>query len=459
MRYFLSFLLCILLCYGVVHAYSNKHRERGLPRTEVGLMNNVLGCLQHKDSVGYFNLFVPFDSLWSMVMHNPDKSPAVVKQLDHLKEHPQALLEFDPYFNHNILGRFYHVIQKGEDSGIHWDAVVMQRYELTKADNTNSTLIGYSLIAPERFKGYIFVRDLLGRLTFCITITEIQKINGYFFGGQITNILEAASVDEYNLKAVQEQRYFDWLAKNPDYDSLRTDSLHVDSVKKGLIDTTLTEKERVLLGLKANNLNTAQVDDDKNKIRKEVVDRKYYEGKFDDEIPVKLFIRYMKDAKSGKVVSYDGLYRFGDQKSYAKLIITIEADGKWLIEDDPPIGTMELELKSKTYTGSWTNNENQTGYDVLLKQADIAPQRLIQLENILEKNLSGTVNEESDENKGNKKVAKKKDDDDDDKPLTKEDKKKKQEDEEDKEQTKEERKALKKEQRKKDRQEGGGNDN
>jgi len=50
----------------------------------------------------------------------------------------------------------------------------------------------------------MFVRDLLGRLTFCITITEIQKIDGYFFGGQITNILQASNIEEYLLKERKE---------------------------------------------------------------------------------------------------------------------------------------------------------------------------------------------------------------------------------------------------------------
>ncbi|MFI5196693.1 MAG: hypothetical protein ACHQD8_06360 [Chitinophagales bacterium] len=359
-------------------------------------MNNVLGCLQHKDSVGYYNLFLPFDTLWQMVLHNPDHSPEVVKELDQLKEHPQSLIEFDPHYNSKIMGGFYKVLEKGEDSGLHWKNIVIQRYELKKEIITNRNLVGYDKIAPERFKGYLFVRDLMGRLTFCITITEIQKINGYFFGGQVTNILEASTTEQYLLKEQKEQKYFEWLAKHPQSDSLVNDSLKIDSIKKGLIDT--------FGGRKTNVLNVNPDDDDKSQVRKEVVDRKYYEGKFDNEIPVKLYIRYMKDPKTGKVVSYDGLYKFGDQKSYAKLSITKTDDGKWLMEDDPPVGTMELELKDKIYTGSWLNNENGTGYDVLLKPADIPEPKLEQLDNILERGLSGSVNEETFEKKESEKA-------------------------------------------------------
>ena len=383
MKHFVVFLLWLVLCCGVIPASGRKHKERGLPRTEVGLMNNVLGCLEYKDSVSYYNLFLPFDTLWSMVLHNPNHTPEAQKQLDNLKEHPQSLIDFDPYYNRKILGGFYKVLQKGEDSGIHWKEIVMQRYELNKETTTNKNLIGYDIIAPERFKGYIFVRDLLGRLTFCIAITEIQKIDGYFYGGQVTNILEASNVEEYLVKEKKEQQYFDWLAKHPDYDSVRNDSMRKDSLVRGLIDTS---KQGMLLS-------AGSPDDDKPQTRKEVVDRKYYEGKFDNEIPVKLYVRYMKDPKTGKVVAYDGLYKFGDQRDYAKLIITRSDDGVWTMEDDPPVGTLELKLQNKAYTGSWTNNENQTGYDVLLKQTDIPEQKLEQLDNILEKNLSGTVNE------------------------------------------------------------------
>src|ERR1700743_788643 len=117
MRYCIVILLVCLLFAGN-DAYGKKRSHRGEPRTEVGLMNNVLGCLQNKDTVGYYDLFPPFDTLWRMVMHNPNRTPEAIAELNHLKEYPTQLLEFDPFYNHNIMGRFYHVLQKGEDSGI-----------------------------------------------------------------------------------------------------------------------------------------------------------------------------------------------------------------------------------------------------------------------------------------------------------------------------------------------------
>ena len=350
------------------------------------MINNVLGCLSNKDSVSYFYLFPPFDSLWAMVIYNRDPSPDVVRDLDNLKKHPQSLIEFDPYYNHNIITRFINVLKKGEDSGIHWDNIVMQRYELDKEVTTSQNLVGYDRIVPERFKGYMFVRDMLGRSTYCITITEIQKIRGYFFGGQVLNILEASTVDEFLQKEADEKKYFDWLSKNQ-----KSDTSQIDSARKDHADSVATAAKTK----KADFLTVGSNDEDSVKSRKEVVDRKYYEGKFDDEIPVKLFVRYMKDFKTGAISGYDGLYKFGDQIDYVKLRITKGVDGKWMMEDDIPIGTMELELKNKVYTGSWTNNENQTGYDVVLTQT-VAPEVVIEkLDRMLETGIYGRVDEEN----------------------------------------------------------------
>jgi hypothetical protein len=407
MKYFLVFLFfgCLFSCPSVI--YARKHKDRaGLPRTEVGLMNNVLGCLANKDSFGYYYLFPPFDSLWSFVIHNPDHSPEMVSALNSLKEHPQGLLQFDPYYNHDIMGRFFYVLQKGEDSGIHWKDIVMERYELYKQE-PDLSLKGYEKIAPERFKGYMFVKDMLGHLTFCITIKEIQKINGFYFGGQVINILEASSIDQYFQKEHDEQKYFAWLARNA-----KTDSASLDSVKRATSDSAIAKNDS--LKKAANLLRDSIVNDDDDKqTRKEVIDRKFYTGMFDNEIPVELYVRYMKDPKSDKLMAYDGLYKFGDQEHYVKLLITKNAGGKWEMEDELPLGSMELVLKNKVYTGTWLNNASQTGYDAVLTQTGIPEKKLELLDRILEKGLSGRADEDNDEDKA------KGDDDDEDKPVKK----------------------------------------
>ncbi len=384
MRYLFVILVSVFLFSGITSA-SAKRRHRGEPRTEVGLMKEVLSCLSHKDTASYFYLFPPFDSLWSLVMHYGDRSPDAVAALGELKNHPKALIQFDPYYNRSIIAKFCKVLEKGEDSGIHWNGIVMQRYELRKEENTSRDLIGFDRICPERFRGYMFVRDLMGRLTFCITIKEIQKINGFFYGGQVLNILEASTIEEFQFKEKEEEKFYEWLSKHPDSDTLKK----LARLKLGA--DTLDADSSGNKNLRITNSG----DDEKQDVRKEVIDRKYYEGKFDDEIPVKLFIRYLRDVKSGKTFFYDGLYKFGDQVNYVKLNITKDAEGKWIMEDEPPVGSLELELNNKTYTGQWTNNENQTGYDVVLKQTDIEQRKLEQLDRMLDRGQFTSANQAS----------------------------------------------------------------
>jgi len=380
--------LCLLLCSCFISFGKKNKRERGLPRTEVGLMNNVLGCLSNKDTVNYYNLFIPFDTLWHFVLHNSDRSPAAQAQLANLKEHPRPLLQFDPAYNPAIMQRFVAILKKGEDSGIHWKEIVMQRYELYKETITTRDLLGYDLVAPERFMGYIFIRDLLGRLTFCISIAEIQKVQGFYFGGQVLNLLEASSIDEFKAKELAEEKYMAELEEK-----MKAEEAHTDSMRRGLIDSAAVDSSKLVA--KAALSVDDPSDDDTLRKRREIVDRRYYEGKFDEEIPVKLYVRYMKDLRTNKVTGYDGLYKFGDQVDYAKLEINRDKDGVWTMDDDPPVGTMELELKDKIYKGSWTNNENQTGYDVLLKQTDIASSKLQQLDKMLESGRLGRVDDET----------------------------------------------------------------
>jgi hypothetical protein len=259
--------------------------------------------------------------------------------------------------------------------------VALQRYELKKQAITNIRLAAYDKLAPERFEGYIFIRDMLGRSNYCVSITEIQKVNGYFYGGQIINMLEASSVDEFLAKEVAERQYLAWLAAQPVIDSAATDSVKTDSTN----NIAAAPKKKSYL-----NIDTEE--DEGPKVKREVVDRKYYEGKFDEEIPVKMYVRFMKEPGINKPVSYDGLYKFGDQQSYVKLEITRTADGKWMMEDNVPLGILELVLKDRTFTGVWTNSD-QNGFDVVMKQSAIPQKKVEALDNILDKGLSGRLDE------------------------------------------------------------------
>ncbi len=369
-------LLVLLAGIGASAQYWRKPK-RQWPKTEGELMYKLVGCLQHKDTAGYYDLFPPFDTLWSMVMHNTDKSPQTQKELNNLKEKPQVLIEFDPLYNKSIIGGFCHVLSKGEDSGIQWNRVTMARYELRKQDPTRA-LIGYDHIAPERFHGYMFVTDVFNRVMFCVSVTEIQKIKGQFFGGQLVNVLQAKSIDEFRRKELEEQAWLEWKAAHPD--TVSVDSI---AVADSLAAADTADKGSLLL--------KKQEDPEEDEMRKEVVDRKYYEGLMDNEIPIKLYVRYMKPIP-GKPQQYDGLYKLGENKRYLKLEITQNKEGKWIIEDETAQGLMELTLTGRNYVGAWTNAE-ENGFDVELHQTGTPKGKIETLDAVLDRGRSGRIDE------------------------------------------------------------------
>ena len=343
-------------------------------------MGKLLTTLKNKDTAAYYDLFPTFDTLWRMVMHNSDQSPETQKALTNLKEHPQVLIEFDPLYNHTIVGGFANVLAKGEDSGVNWNNAVMARYELQISPPSRS-LIGYEKVAPERFQGYMFITDVSTRVIHCIRVAEVQKIKNKFFGGQLLNILPAKTVDEYNIKEQQERAYFEWLAANPDSAAVK------DSITKA--DSSETNDTAAA----SDPLSLSFEDDDESNLRRQiVVERKYYEGTLDNEIPIVLYMRYMKPLP-GKPQQYDGLYKLGENKRYLRLEITRNSNGKWVIEDESAVGTMELLQDGRKFTGAWSNADDN-GYDVALSQTSAPAAKIELLDKIIDQHLSGRVDEE-----------------------------------------------------------------
>ncbi|NCX96369.1 MAG: hypothetical protein EBX41_08160 [Chitinophagia bacterium] len=446
MKVFFTVLLSLLFCTCFCYAGGKKWIYEGKPRTEVELVHKVLNCLRNKDSMEYYYNFPPFDTLWYLVTHNADRTPEIQAKLSRLKEHPTVLIDLDPFYNHEILGRFCQTLHKGEDSGVNWRGIILQRYELQKQEATIG-MEGLEGIVPERFKGYIFVRDLSSATTFCITITEIQKIQGYFYGGQVLNILEAADIDSYMDRERAERRYYarqKLEAAKAAADSANADTTTTSTAQPALanIDSLKPKRDTIppldtATARKNKLLSSSVADDDAAKQRREVVDRRFYKGMFDDEIPVELYVRYMKDAK-GKVTNWDALYKFGDMPKYIKLDVSKDEEGKWIFEE--PVATMDLELQDKVYSGSWTNGINQTGYDVELLQKQISQEKIFELDKILETGTWGRTDQQTINEK-----------DEDDKKETRKERRKRKREEKKKEEEKEKKEEEKKDkERKKD---------
>ncbi len=380
MRQLVFVLLLTVVFTNSGSAQFGRHKKPSWPNTEGEMVHKLAQCLHDKDSVAYYHLFPPFDTLWHMVIHNSSRNPEVLAQLNKLKEHPQSLIEFDPMYNRSIMSNFFKVLEKGQDSGLRWSSSVVARYELHKQFNVHKSLIGFEQIAPERFSGFIFIRDKFNRATYCMSVGEVQKIKGKFFGGQVYDILEASTVDEFYKMQTAEIKYLEWRATHPDTIAAQKDS--IDSVSAAIM-----AKNPLMLDVAGD-----YDDDDDNEIEDlQVVDRKYYEGLMDNKIPIKLYIRYMRDFP-GKPHQYDGLYKLDENKTYLRIFIRRDEKGNWLFEDELALGTMELTLKGDTYTGSWAN-ANDNGYTVEVKETGTPEGKIEHLDRILDVGISGYVEE------------------------------------------------------------------
>ncbi len=394
-----TLILLIMLANAPAHGQGRKRRNKW-PATETELVNKLLGTLQTKDTAAFFDLFPTFDTLWGMVLHNKDKSPEAAAEFEKLREHPQVFVEFDPLYNKSIIGNYAHVLGKGEDSGVMWNKVVMARFEL-HASAPHPSLSGFRHVIPERFQGYLFVNDRYNRTTYGIKVLEIQKIGNRFFGGQVLNILQANTVEEFQRREEMEQAYFAWLAEHP-YGAEDTTAAKADSTATS--DTTEEEKD-----IYAINRDDVIEDEDPDPIRKEVVDRKYYEGKLDNDDDIALYIRFMKHMP-GREQLYDGLYRLGKNKRYVRIELRKNAEGKWIIEDELAMGVMELKQKGRNLTGNWSNAD-ENGYDVTLTETGTPEGKIEMLDRIIDQGLYGFIDEEKyekQEEKAQRKKARKK---------------------------------------------------
>jgi hypothetical protein len=138
-----------------------------------------------------------------------------------------------------------------------------------------------------------------------------------------------------------------------------------------------------------DSLKIVQDDEDQPKnVEKIVAERKYYNGFFDNEIAVQLYVRSMKGGCPSGICSWEAIYKFGDQDDYILLEVTRSPDGKWQMSEVPPNAVMDLELKNNVFTGTWIAGENQTGYDVKLPETPASAKKIQRLDAIL-KELKG----------------------------------------------------------------------
>ncbi|XZF13090.1 hypothetical protein ACTHGU_14985 [Chitinophagaceae bacterium MMS25-I14] len=349
MRRILSYILLCVLFAGSAYVYARGRQKETM--SEVTMVNALVSCMQTKDAYAYMKLFPETDSMATWIMQYASPGSREYEYMHYLLENPVAIMQKDSLIDAEAKHDFDSLIQRGENIyDIHWNAVVQVRYELIKNHQTRDVL--YEKLAPVRFLGYIFIRDMLTRKTYGVSVANILQIRGQWYGGQLKGLYEASTVDEF----LAQQR-----KKNqPDTAALAHTTESSDADRPDV-----PQKQRVIL------------------------DRKLYAGMFDNEIPVQLYIHYLKGNCPEVFCEWEAFYKFGDQDDYIKLNVSKSSEGKWVFTEDPAQGSMELTLDSlkKKYKGTWLSSDNQTGYEVKLTEIPATPKKIKQMDEVFVKEL------------------------------------------------------------------------
>lgn len=344
-----TFCWLLLLLAATVSAQSSiaqRKKKTVKGNTEQGLVFRLEACLANEDAYCYIGLFPDMDTFSKMVMAYTDSSSREWQEMAALQQDATRMLQADSTFHAKLKERFDATIAQGKEAGVHWNSIVPLRYELVKALQTRNAT--YEKLAPNRFTGYFFVQDALTRKTFGFIVSEMLQIGEEWYGGYIGDIFEASTKDEYD-------------------DQL---SLARKNKREG--------KEPV----KKEPTENEPVEEVENTVQKAIAERKYYTGKFDNEIPVQLYIRSLKGTCKEGICAWEAIYKFGDQDEYVLLTVTKDEDGDWILTEVPPTGSMDLKLKGNKFTGNWMAADNQTGYDVRLTEAPASDKKIAMLDAI-----------------------------------------------------------------------------
>lgn len=314
------------------------------------MVAQVIHYLQTKDVISYTRMFPETDSLMYWAMQMTEQGSRQYMILARRLDDPLVGMREDSSLQVKLEQEFDSLIRRGDGMRVNWHALVHMRYELQRMRKVRDTI--YEKLAPVRFDGYFFVMDMLTRKTYGIAVTDIMKIHDSWYGGRLRGIYEAATVDEYHARQATEMA----------------------RIRKGLPGNYGMDEEELAVHL---------AEEDEDDMRQLVVDRKLFAGTFDDEIPVELYIRYLRGGCPEEICSWEGIFRFGDEE-FVPVDITRTGDGIWHIEEVAGIGIMELKLDNGRYTGVWISTIDQTGYEVDISDKPVSNRTLRRLDEILD---------------------------------------------------------------------------
>lgn len=366
MRYLLlRFLAILFVCASFsISVLAQKDSEEELVKT-------IVRSLQSADDSSYAALFPPMKLMAGLTYTYSTTDTYQLERIFRLRGNIRYLKEFDAEINTSIMDQFDFVRQKGTDSGIHWGDILIAKYEFDK-QRLPRELIGFELIAPIRMQGYIFIRDMLTRVRYGIAVKDIFMMDGKWYGGRVLNILRASSAAEYE-------------------ESLRDEEIELRRLMvakaNGTLDSLLAARDSA----RKSNIKVSQLYDDEEEeeekeksMYKEVVERKFYEGYFDKQMKVELYVRFIKGTCPETICEWEAMYRFDDMDDFIVLNVERKEDGTFVMTEEE-VGVMELKLQGTTFTGNWTAFSDKTEYEAYLKEEiEMRDRKLFKLDRTFE---------------------------------------------------------------------------
>ncbi len=335
------FILCLLLFPLPLSAISQ-------PKTEAALIGEIFACLQTENQPAYISLFPGMDSLAHWVVQHADKQSASYQKMLHLQNNPIALLEYDSVIREEATENFEAFYARSKRLNVHWPETIFLRFELEEIRVGSGVIT--EKVAPLSFLGYVFFKDQLTQKIYGFTVFDLMQVNGKWYGGELVDIFEAQTKDQFKKALAADRKRKRLGLPDPELDE------HV---------TTEEEEEM-----------------DKPSNLKQVAERRFYRGRFDDEIKVQLYVRYIKGGCPEGICSWEALFKYGDQDEWVRMKVTRTEEGSWLFQEE--LGSMELELKEEEYTGVYAMSSDKTEYTVHFRQMPISPKKLKLLDGLLE---------------------------------------------------------------------------
>jgi hypothetical protein len=345
-RTILTFVISGVLAFSANHAQAQS-------KTELQLLQRIVTSLQRTDSLGYAALFPSSDTMINVTLRKAPQASAEYRHAVEMVSNPTMVLVQDSLIREQACALYRAVFERGEKLSVHWNDIILSRYELEALPKTRDQAL--EAIASERFVGYVYIEDMQTRKIFAIMLSEMMKIDGYWYGGELNYIFEAETKEQFNAQLKAEK--------------IRIRKGLPDSLDLAIAADTVTKEEEQLI----------------NK-RKQVSDRKLYTGML-DEIPVSLYIRYLAGDCPAKICSWEAIFKFGDN-DYTKQEVSKNAEGKWVFVEEESGGVMELELNGNVFTGIFSATLDKVDYDAELKEKTMTKKKMESLDAILEKDIN-----------------------------------------------------------------------